>query len=274
MKKSNVYSFLKYLVLILMAMFMLFPFYWMFISSFKSGSEIVMRPPTIFPENFTLKNYKIVFSEVPIWKYAINSLLVVCICVVSVLFTTITGAFALSKLQLPGKNIIIGMLVSLMMVPFELLSVTNYTTIVKLDLYDNILALFVPFMSSIFYTLLLKNHFDMLPNNLYYSVQVDGGTDLSYLLKVLIPSSKSVLVSISLFTLISSWNSFMWPLLVIKSKANRTITFGVYAFVSDGGEHFELIMALSVIVVLPMILVFLIMRKYIVNGVSFGGTKG
>lgn len=274
MKRGKMYRVLQYLILSIMAIFMLFPFYWMFVSSFKSGLEIVMRPPTIFPKDFTFENFVTVFKEVPVWKYAMNSLFVACLCVVSVLFTTITGAFALSKLQVPGKNIIIGILVSLMMVPFELLSVTNYTTIVKLDLYDNILALFIPFMSSVFYTLLLKNHFDVLPNNLYYSVQIDGGSDLSYLLKVLIPSSKSVLVSISLFTLVSSWNSFMWPLLVIKSSSNRTITFGVYAFISEGGEHFELMMALSAIVVLPMLLVFLIMRKYIVRGVSFGGSKG
>lgn len=274
MKKDKLSKVTIYLALIVFAVLMLFPFYWMFVSSFKTGAEIAKRPPSLIPAEFTYENYIQVIKTVPIVRYFFNSLFVAFMSVVTVLYTTITGAFALSKLKLPFKNLILGAFLALMMVPYEVLTITNYRTIVNMKLNDNILALFLPFMSSIFYMLLLKNHFDTISDSLYYSVLVDGGSDLRYLWKVLIPSSKPVLVSISLFTFVSSWNSFMWPLMVVKSQDNRTITFGIYAFISEGGEHFELMMALSVIVILPMIIVFLTMRKYLVKGVMLGGSKG
>lgn len=274
MSKKIIVNIITYLILILFAIFMLFPFYWMIVSSLKTSQEIVSRPPTWFPEDLTLDNYREVFLSVPIGRYIMNSMIVAVLSVVTTLYTTITGAFVLSKSSLPGKHIILGMLIGLMMVPYELLIVTNYKTIVNLNINNNLVALFLPFMSSIFYTLLLKNHFDRLPQSLYHSVLVDGGSDWKYLWKILVPTSKPVIISIVLFNFIASWNSFTWPLLIVKSQDNRTITFGIYAFISEGGEHFELMMALSVIVILPMILVFLIMRKYLIKGISFDGSKG
>lgn len=263
-----------YLVLIVFSILMLFPFYWMIISSLKSNLEISQKPPTFFPNDITFDNYAKVLEVVNWERYFLNSIIVAGLCVLVTLYTTITGAYFLSKSQLPGKHFILGILIGLMMVPYELLIVTNYTTIVKMNLNDSLLALVLPFMSSIFYTLLLKNYFDSISPSLYNAVMVDGGGEWRYLWRILVPASKPMLISISLFTLISSWNSFMWPLLIIKSEANRTVTFGVYAFISEGGEHFELMMALSVLSILPMVLVFAFMRKYLIRGVKFSGTKG
>lgn len=263
-----------YIILILFSFIMLFPFYWMVVSSLKSSVEIVQRPPTLIPLHPTLENYAQVFEHVPIGRYFFNSIIVALSCLVASMYTTITGAFALSKLQLPYKKIILGILVGLMMVPYESLVIMNYKTIIRMGLNDSIAALFLPFMSDLFYVFLAKNSFDAVPNSIYYSVIIDGGSNWRYLWKILIPSMKPVLISIALFNLISSWNSFMWPLLIIKSQDNRTVTFGIYAFISEGGEHFEMMMALSVIMVLPMIVVYFVMRRYLLNGISMTGGKG
>lgn len=263
-----------YSVLIVFAVLMLFPFYWMVVSSLKTGVEISQKPPTLFPHDITISNYKEVFKVVDLKRYFLNSITVAALCVALTMYTTVTGAYFLSKSKLPGKHIILGILICLMMVPYELLIVTNYSTIVDMKLNDTLIALVLPFISSIFYTVLLKNYFDSISPSLHHAVMIDGGGEWRYLWRVLVPASKPMLISIALFTLISSWNSFMWPLLIIKSEANRTVTFGLYAFISEGGERFELMMTLSVISILPMCIVFLLMRKYLVKGFKFGGVKG
>lgn len=267
-------KFVVYGVLILFAFVMLFPFYWMVVSSLKSGYEIVQRPPTIIPTQPTLDNYVEVLRHVPVGRYLLNSVIMAVCCLLASMYTTIAGAFALSKLPFRFKNLLLGVLLGLMMVPYESLVVTNYTTIVRIGLNDSIVALFLPFMSSIFYVLLLKGCFDNVPDSLYHSVIIDGGSDWRYLWRILVPSMKPILISIALFNLISSWNSFMWPLLIIKSRENRTITFGIYAFINEGGEHFEIMMAFSVIVIFPMVVVFFTMRRYLLHGVSMVGGKG
>ena len=267
-------SIMVYAFLVLFALFMFFPFYWMIISSLKSASEIAQKPPTIVPVNPSLENYLIAVKKVPLGRYMLNSLIVAAVSSVIILVTSSFAAYALSKLRLPGKRIILSILISLMMVPFELLVVTNYTTIVRIHLNNTLLALFLPFISSIFYTILLKNFFDRIPISWYYAATVDGGSEWMFFWRILIPNSRPMLFTISLFSLISSWNSFMWPLLVIKSKQLRTVSFGVYSFISEGGERVELMMALSVMTILPMIIVFLLFKRHLIAGISFQGSKG
>ena len=162
----------------------------------------------------------------------------------------------------------------MMMVPFEMLVITNYQTIVKVGLNDTLYALVLPFISSIFYTYILRNFFQSIPSGLYWSARVDGCTNWRYLWKVMVPIARPSLVTIILLNALASWNSFMWPLLVIKSDLNRTLPFGLYTFTTEVGAHNELLMAASSVVVLPMILLFLFARKQIVRGVARGGIKG
>jgi len=263
-----------YLVLLCGSLMMFFPFLWMFLSAFKSHAEIIQFPPKFLPENFELKNFYKAFSMAPFGRYFINSIITMFFSVVTTTFTTILGAFAFSRLNFPGKEIIFSILLSLMMIPFEMLIITNYTTIVKMGLYNTLPALILPFSCSIFYTYILRNFFDTIPNSLYYSAKIDGASNWKYLWRILVPMAKPSLFTIILLNALASWNSFMWPLYITSDFSSRTLPYGLQVFTTEAGSYPELLMAASTVIVLPMIILFLFARKYIVNGVSSGGLKG
>ncbi len=267
-------KFLAYFFLILGSLVMVFPFLWMIICSFKTHAEVIKFPPTFWPSHFSFENYTKAFSKAPFGKYFINSVIVMILSVLTTTTTAILGAFAFSKMKFPGKHIIFSVLLSLMMIPFEMLIITNYTTIVKLNLYNTIPALVMPFIANIFYTYILKNFFDTVSDSLYYSARIDGASNWLYLWRVLVPIAKPSLFTIILLNALSSWNSFMWPLYVTSDAKARTLPYGLQVFTTEAASLNELLMAASTIVVLPMILLFVIARKYIVNGVSTGGLKG
>ena len=252
----------------------MFPFYWMITGAFKTSIEIQMIPPVWLPKHFNLDNFKEALRMAPFARYLLNSLIAMVSCVTLCTFTTILGAFAFSKLNFPGRHIIFGLLLGLMMVPFEMIVITNYRTIIDLGIYNTILALIVPFTSSIFYMYILKGFFDSVPDSLYQAARVDGCSNWKYLWRVLVPIAKPSLVTIILLNAIASWNSFLWPMLAVSDRELRTLPFGLYAFVSEGGARTELMMAASTMIVIPMIILFLFARKQIVNGVSRGGLKG
>ena len=264
-----------YLLLVFGMLVMMFPFYWMISSSFKTAGEMSLFPPTFAPKNwFNFENYRLAFQTAPFARYFLNSVMVTSGSVVTTATTTILAAFAFSRLKFPGRDVLFSLLLSMMMVPFEMLVITNYQTIVKVGLNDTLFALVIPFISSIFYTYILRNFFLTIPEGLYWSARVDGCTNWKYLWKVMVPIARPSLVTIILLNGLASWNSFMWPLLVIKRDANRTLPFGLYTYTTEAGANNELLMAASGVVVLPMILLFLFARRQIVRGVARGGIKG
>ena len=264
-----------YVILFIGAIIMMFPFYWMITGAFKTYEEINLIPPTLFPKNpFNLENFVYAFKTAPFGRYFINSVLALLGCVVVCSFTTILAAFAFSRLRFPGRELIFSLLLSLMMVPYEMIIITNYRTIVKWGLHDTLWALILPFGSSIFYTYILKGFFDSVPESLYQAAKVDGCSDWKYLWRVMVPMAKSSLATIILLNAIATWNSFLWPMIATNSKNVRTLPFGLYAFMTEGGQRNERMMAASTIVVLPMIIIFLFARKYIISGMSRGGIKG
>ena len=266
---------LFYLLLFAGMCVMVFPFYWMISSSFKTSGEMNLFPPTIAPRNwFNISNYDLAFRTAPFARYFLNSVIVTTGSVVTTAITTILGAFAFSRLRFPGREVIFSLLLSMMMVPFEMLVITNYQTIVKVGLNDTLIALVIPFTSSIFYMYILRNFFQTIPDGLYWSARVDGCTNWRYLWKVMVPIARPSLVTILLLNGLASWNSFMWPLLIIKTDQNRTLPFGLYTYTTEVGANNELLMAASAVVVLPMILLFLFARKQIIKGVARGGIKG
>ena len=277
-KKHFKFSFKKLLVyffLILGAVIMMFPFYWMLISALKTPAEFNTYPPLWAPGNwFNMDNFKQAFAMAPFIQYFMNSVIVTLCCVVITGFTTILGAFAFSRLKFPGRDLIFSLLLSLMMVPFEMLVITNYETVTKMGLINTLPVLIIPFISSIFYTYILRNFFLSIPDSLYYSARIDGASNWKYLWRVMVPIAKPSLVTIMLLNAISCWNSFLWTLMTINSDRFRTLPIGLYAFMTEGGSDFKLQMAASTFTVLPMIVLFLFARKYIVNGVARGGLKG
>ena len=273
-KKLKFTNLLTLTLLMCGAIVMIFPFLWMILSSLKTQVEVSMIPPTFFLFFFTLENYIFALKTAPFARYFLNSLVVTIACVTITMFTTILAAFAFSRLKFPGSNIIFSILIAMMMIPFEMLIITNYTTIAKWGLMDNLIALVIPFTASIFYTYILRNFFLSIPDSLYYSAKIDGSSDWKYLWWVMVPIAKPTIITIALLNTIAAWNSFLWTVLVINSTSNRTLPFGVFAFIAEGGVRYERLMAAATIVVLPMIILFLFSRKYIVSGVSRGGIKG
>ena len=265
---------ITYLLLIAGGLLMVFPFFWMITGAFKNTVEINSFPPVWIPSSFSLENFIYAFEKAPFLTYFKNSLIAMVGSVSVCTFTTILAAFAFSKLRFPGRNIIFTLLLSCMMVPFEMLIITNYRTVIDMGIYNTQWALIIPFTSSIFYTYILRGFFDSVSDSLYYSARIDGCSNWTYLWKVLVPMAKPSLVTIILLNGIASWNSFLWPMLATIQTSVRTLPFGMYAFVTEGGASTNLMMAAATITVLPMIILFLFARKYIVNGVARGGLKG
>lgn len=263
-----------YVTLAIGAFIMVFPFLWMILSALKTSAEVNSVPPTFLPANPTLENFQYALEKAPFLIYFRNSLLVTIACVICTLFTTILAAFAFSRLKFPGRDLLFSLLLALMMIPFEMLIITNYQTIVKWNLVDNLLALILPFTSSVFYTYILRNFFLSIPDSLYYSARVDGASNWMYLWRVMVPLAKPSLVTIGLLNAITCWNSFLWTVLVTNNTESRTLPFGLYAFMTSSGIRYERLMAAATIVVIPMIILFIFFRKEIVTGVSRGGTKG
>ena len=272
--KSTINKIIVYILLSIGSFIMIFPFIWMILSAFKTSQEIIAFPPKLFPSQFNFSNFVKAFQMAPFAKYFFNSVIVMIFSVICTTFTTILGAFAFSRLEFKGKEVVFAILISLMMIPFEMLIITNYTTIVKLKLYNTLPALILPFVSSIFYTYILKNFFDTVPNSIYYSARIDGASNWFYLWRVMVPLAKPSLFTIILLNALSSWNSFMWPLYITSDSRSRTLPYGLQAFTTEAGSFHELLMAASSVIVIPMIILFIFARKYIVSGVSKGGIKG
>lgn len=262
-----------YAVLAFGAFVMVFPFLWMVMGAFKTQEEIIMFPPKLFPSRFSLVNFKKAFSMAPFGRYFLNSVIVMILSVITTTTTSVLGAFAFSRLKFKGKEIVFSILLSMMMIPFEMLIITNYTTIVRMRLFNTIPALVLPFVASIFYTYILRNFFDTVSDSLYYSARIDGASNWKFLWRILVPMAKPSLFTIVLLNALASWNSFIWPLYVTSDYHSRTLPYGLQVFTTEGGSFQELLMAASSVIILPMVLLFLVARKYILNGVARGGIK-
>ncbi|MDR1795750.1 MAG: carbohydrate ABC transporter permease [Erysipelotrichaceae bacterium] len=274
MKQFPIKKIVVYLLLSLGAITMVFPYVWMILSSFKTPAEVATTPPTWWPSSFAFTNFVYAFHTAPFGQYFINSLIVTSCVVLLTLTTTILAAFAFSRLKFPGRDILFTGLLALMMVPFEMMIITNYATISKLHLINTIPGLIIPFTSSIFYTYVLRNFFLSIPDSLYWSARIDGASNWQYLWKVMVPIAKPSIITITLLNAILSWNSFLWPLLIANTNSARTLPIGLYAFITEGGVRYERLMAAATIVVIPMIILFLLARKHIISGVAKGGLKG
>ncbi len=274
MKKNKLQTVAIYTILIVGALIMFFPFFWMFVSSIKTAVEVNTTPPTIWPAQPTFENYVFAFKAAPFAKYFLNSVIVTVVCVGSTMFSTILAAFAFSRIKFPGRDLLFSILLAMMMIPFEMLMITNYSTIVSLKLIDTLTALIIPFTTSIFYTYILRNFFLSIPDSLYWSARTDGASNWTYLWRVMVPIAKPSLVTIGLLNAIMCWNSFLWAALVINSPENRTLPFGLFTFTTESGIGYERLMAAATIVIVPMIILFLFAKKSIISGVSKGGIKG
>ncbi len=267
----------RYVLLVLWAIIVLFPFYWMIITSFKSyssyNSEFVPRLIVTSP---TVQNYISAFTEVPLGQYLINTLIFTVITTLVMLVIVILSAFAFSRLDFPGKNLLFGLFLSLMMIPNELVIITNYVTITDLHMRNSFPGLILPSVMAVFYIYLLKENFEQIPDELYKAAKVDGTSDLRYLWRVMIPISKPTIITIVILKVIECWNSYVWPRLITDDAAYFLVSNGIQEIRENGfgRENIPAMMAAVVVISLPLMILFLIFRRKIMDGVARGGTKG
>lgn len=265
-----------YLFLLVMAVVVLFPFYWMIISSLKTLDEYRMSVPTFFPRRVMFSNYLEAFSSAKLGRLFLNTLYVGVVSTILSLVITILSAFAFARLEFAGKNALFAALLATMMIPGELFTITNYSTVTKLGWINTYTVLIVPFLVSVFYIYLLRQNFMQIPDELYLAAKVDGTSDLKYLCKVMIPLSLPTLISITILKMMGAWNSYIWPRLVANDENHRMITNGLRnAFTETTGDvNYPVQMAAVALVSFPLFLVFVFLRKYIMKGVSRSGIKG
>ena len=265
-----------YLFLLVMAVVVLFPFYWMIISSLKTLDEYRMSVPTFFPRRVMFCNYLEAFSSANLGRLFLNTLYVGVVSTILSLVITILSAFAFARLEFAGKNALFAALLATMMIPGELFTITNYSTVTKLGWINTYTVLIVPFLVSVFYIYLLRQNFMQIPDELYLAAKVDGTSDLKYLCKVMIPLSLPTLISITILKMMGAWNSYIWPRLVANDENHRMITNGLRnAFTETTGDvNYPVQMAAVALVSFPLFLVFVFLRKYIMKGVSRSGIKG
>ena len=268
---------LTYAFLIFMALVVIFPFYWMINSSLKTTYEYRMSTPTFWPHDVMWSNYTEAFRLANLGRLFLNTVLVGVVSTILSLIITILSAFAFARLNFKGKNVLFAALLATMMIPGELFTITNYGTVNSLGWMNTYRVLIVPFLVSVFYIYLLRQNFLQIPNELYLAAKVDGTSDIKYLWKVMIPLSLPTIISITILKMMGAWNSYIWPRLVADDDAHKLITNGLRgaAFLDENGEtNYPAQMAAVALVSLPLFLVFVFLRKYIIRGVSRSGIKG
>ena len=265
-----------YTFLLVMALIVLFPFYWMIISSLKTEAEYRQTMPTFWPQLIQLRNYVDAFNTANLGNLFMNTLFVGVVSTLLSLVITVLSAFAFARLEFKGKDVMFGALLATMMIPGELFTITNYITITNLGWLNSFYALIIPFLVSVFYIYLLRQNFMQIPNELYLAAKVDGTSDLKYLWKVMVPLAMPTLISITILKMMGAWNSYIWPRLVANDEAHRMITNGLRnAFTETSGDvNYPVQMAAVALVSAPLFLVFVFLRKYIMSGVSRSGIKG
>lgn len=265
-----------YIFLLIVAVVVIFPFYWMINSSLKTLTEYKRTIPTFWPEQIVFENYVDAYNTANLGILFINTLYVGLVSTILSLIITVITAFAFARLEFKGKDTLFAALLATMMIPGELFTITNYATVSDLNWKMTFSALIIPFLVSVFYIYLLRQNFLQIPNELYLAAKVDGTSDMKYLLKVMIPLSMPTLVSITILKMMGAWNSYVWPNLVSNDAAHRLITNGLRNSFTDstGDVDYPVQMAAVALVSLPLFLVFIFLRKYIMKGVSRSGIKG
>ena len=266
-----------YAMLVFWALVVLFPFYWMLLTSVKSyGSYNAEFIPKFFTLSPTFENYISAFSAVPLAKYFLNTVIFTLATTALMLIIAIPSAYAFARLEFKGKNLLFLSFLALMMIPTELVVITNFTTVTNLDMRNTFAGLILPSAASVFYIYLLKENFEQVPNELYLAAKVDGTTDFKYLMKVLVPICRPTVVTVTILKVIECWNSYVWPRLITDDPAFYLVSNGIQEIRENGfgRENIPAMMAAVVVISLPLIVLFLIFRNKIMAGVARGGTKG
>lgn len=276
-QRQRIVKILTYALLTFWGIVVLFPFFWMVLTSIKSYGEYNSEYiPKFYSSNPTIQNYLDAFTQVPLAQYFLNTIIFTVITTAVMLVVITLAAFAFARLEFKGKDTLFVLFLSMMMIPNELVIITNFVTITDLDMRNTFAGLILPSVMSVFYLYLLKETFQQIPDNLYQAAKVDGSSDFKYLLRVMIPIAKPTLVTITILKVIECWNSYVWPRLITDDSAYFLVSNGIQEIRENGfgRENIPAMMAAVVVITLPLIILFLVFRNKIMEGVSRGGTKG
>ncbi len=275
--RKRIGSVITYVCLSIWGIMVLFPFYWMILTSVKSyGAYNSEHVPRFFTLSPTLQNYADAFTTVSLGNYLLNTTVFTVITTFLMLFVTTFAAFAFARLDFKGKNIAFLCFLSLMMIPNELVIITNFVTVTNLDMRNSFPGLILPSVTSVFYIYLLKENFEQIPDSLYFAAKVDGTSDLKYLFKVMVPISRPTLITITILKVIECWNSYVWPRLITDDANYFLVSNGIQEIRENGfgRENIPAMMAAVVVISVPLVVLFLLFRRKVMEGVSRGGTKG
>ena len=276
-RRRTIRNVFLYTFLVICALAVLFPFYWMILTSFKTqGAYNAEEIPKFYTLAPTLKNYNVAFTAVPLARYFLNTLLFTVITTAAMMVVIVLAAFGFARMNFPGKTLVFSLFLSLMMIPNELVIITNYVTITSWNMRNTFAGLILPSITSVFYIYLLKENFEQIPEELYKAAKVDGTSDFKYLLRVMVPISKPTLVTITILKVIECWNSYVWPRLITDDKNYYLVSNGIQEIRQNGfgRDNIPAMMAAVVVISIPLVILFLVFRNKIMEGVSRGGTKG
>lgn len=268
---------LTYVGLSIWALIVLFPFYWMLLTSVKSyASYNAEYVPSFFTLHPTLQNYVDAFTAVPLGGYLMNTVIFAVITTLLMVVVSVLAAYAFARLEFRGKDLVFTLFLSLMMIPSELVVITNFVTITNLDLRNTLTGLILPSVTSVFYIYLLKENFEQVPDELYRAAKVDGTSDLKYLWKVMVPICRPTIITVTILKIIECWNSYVWPRLITDDPAYYLVSNGIQEIRENGfgRENIPAMMAAVVVISVPLIILFLVFRRKIMEGVARGGMKG
>ncbi|CAM4330335.1 carbohydrate ABC transporter permease [Erysipelothrix inopinata] len=258
----------------LLAIMTVFPFIYMVLAGLMTYQEATSIPPTFWPQVLNFSNYAEVFEKAPFVRYFFNTVFVSLITTAGILITSVLAAFALVKLEFKQKGLVLTIMISLLMIPYESIVFTNYQTIARMGLLNTYYALIIPSLASVFYIYYLQGYLKSIPSSYYKAAKIDGCTDLEFIRKIMIPLAKPALVTVGILSFISGWNSFLWPLLVTNDSKYRLLNNGLAAFTSESGSDVHLQMAAATLTIIPILIVYFVFRKEIIRGVSKNGIKG
>ena len=256
------------------AVAMFFPTVWMLLCSFKTQGELYQMPPTFLPENFNFHNFSNVFKQMPFGQYYFNSLWTSLLnTVVGVLSSALVG-YVFAKYQFPGREAIFLVVLACMMIPYETLMPTVYKLMVAVKWTDSYLVLTVPYFCNIFGIFLMRQFFLDLPNDYLEAAEIDGCGQLRTWWSVAMPMAKSTVSTLVIFLFMASYNSFLWPLISTDSRKYFTLPVGIQSMIWDRGSQYAMLMAASAMVLSPVCIVFAVMQKQFIEGMTAGGIKG
>lgn len=264
-----------YTILILGTVITLIPFIWVILTSLKPASEIIKIPPTFFPQKWTIQSYLTIFHDpnVPLGRFFMNSLFVTGMHVILILFTSSIAGYVFAKYRFWGRNATFAFILAQMMVPFQVVMIPSYLILVKLGLVDNLWGLIVPAAVDAFGIFLMRQFIESIPGELIDAARIDGASEFLIYARIILPQLGPALAALGIFTFMGTWNDYLWPLIVITTQARRTLPLLLTWYNTAHGTRYDLTMAASILVMLPVLVVYLFFQRGIVRGVAMTGFK-